>query len=244
MNQSLSYAGVDAHHQNGIVEKRIRDLQDLTRSSLIHAIRRWPDAINTSLWPYALRKATRSYNHSTPPNQDRTIAEIFSGTKVAPNLGHEHPFGCPVYVRASTPGGKAPKWESRARLGIYLGTSEQHASNVSLVLSLATGLVSPQFHAKHDDDFYSTSLTADNIVPKSEWQEKCGFLDKPQRSTTKGPVVAPKDVYDEVISVHPVDNHHQTEGAVYDQLEHPETVPPEENVKRLTYHIQREKHPT
>jgi hypothetical protein len=82
--------------ENGIVEKRIRDLQDLTRSSLIHAIRRWPDAVNTSLWPYALRKATKSYNNSTPPGETRTIAEIFSGTKVAPNLGHEHPFGCPV----------------------------------------------------------------------------------------------------------------------------------------------------
>jgi GAG-pre-integrase domain len=52
MGQSLSYAGVGAHHQNGIAEKRIRDLQDLARSSLIHAIKRWPDAINTHLWPY------------------------------------------------------------------------------------------------------------------------------------------------------------------------------------------------
>jgi hypothetical protein len=97
-------------------------------------------------------------------------------------------------------------------LGIYLCSSEQHASNVSLVLSLATGLVSPQFHAKHDDDFYTTSATSENIVPKSEWQEKCGFLDKPQRKTTKGPLMAPTDVYDEIVRLNPADNHQPTVG--------------------------------
>jgi hypothetical protein len=137
---------------------------------MIHAIRRWPDAINTSLWPYALRKATKLYNNSTPLDETRTIAEILSVTKVAPTLGHEHPFGCPVYVRASTSGsGKTPKWDSRARLGIYLGSSEQHSSNISLVLSLATGLVLPQFHAaKHDDDFYTTSATSDNMGSRND----------------------------------------------------------------------------
>jgi GAG-pre-integrase domain len=36
-NQSISLCGVNAHHQNGRVEKRIRDLQDLARSSILHA---------------------------------------------------------------------------------------------------------------------------------------------------------------------------------------------------------------
>ena len=35
--QTLTYAGVNAHHQNGIAERRIRTLQELARTMLIHA---------------------------------------------------------------------------------------------------------------------------------------------------------------------------------------------------------------
>ena len=45
----------------------------------------------------------------------------------------------------------------RSRLGIYLGTSQEHAASVSLVLNSNTGLVSPQFYIIHDDSFTSVS---------------------------------------------------------------------------------------
>lgn len=45
--QTITYCGVNAHFQNGIAEKRIRDLQYLTRTSLLHASNRWPKAIST-----------------------------------------------------------------------------------------------------------------------------------------------------------------------------------------------------
>jgi hypothetical protein len=38
--QRLTFSGVGAHHQNGRAEKRIRDLQDMARISIIHANRR------------------------------------------------------------------------------------------------------------------------------------------------------------------------------------------------------------
>jgi hypothetical protein len=41
INQNMSLCGVNAHHQNGIVEKRIRDLQELSRSSILHSQRMW-----------------------------------------------------------------------------------------------------------------------------------------------------------------------------------------------------------
>jgi transposase InsO family protein len=47
--QTISYAGVGAHHQNGIAEKRIGDLQHRATTLLLHAQRRWPDAINIHL---------------------------------------------------------------------------------------------------------------------------------------------------------------------------------------------------
>ena len=70
-------------------------------------------------------------------------------------MKHFHTFGCPVYalnerLQANNP---IASWNKRARLGINLGPSPRHARNVSLVLSLMTGLVSSQFHLVHDEFF-------------------------------------------------------------------------------------------
>ena len=50
-NQTLSFAGVNAHHQNGVTERQIRDLQEMTRTMLIQAARQWPQCITANLWP-------------------------------------------------------------------------------------------------------------------------------------------------------------------------------------------------
>jgi hypothetical protein len=39
--QGVTYAGVNAHHQNGIAVRRIWELQELARAMLIHANARW-----------------------------------------------------------------------------------------------------------------------------------------------------------------------------------------------------------
>jgi len=52
--QQLAFCGVNAHFQNGVAEKRMRDLSELAQTMLIHANRRWPDAVNHHLWPCAL----------------------------------------------------------------------------------------------------------------------------------------------------------------------------------------------
>jgi hypothetical protein len=52
-----------------------------------------------------------------------------------------------MYVphNAMAAGKKLDKWSERTRVGVYLGKSSQHARTVALVLSLTTGLTSPQF---------------------------------------------------------------------------------------------------
>ena len=58
-NQGLTFCSVNAHHQNGRAEKRIQDLCESTRSTLLHAMHRWPKAIHLALWPMALLYITK-----------------------------------------------------------------------------------------------------------------------------------------------------------------------------------------
>jgi len=98
--QGLTFAGVAAHHQNGIAERQIRELQEMTHTMLIHAHHRWPSAITLNLWLYALRMANDTIN--VMPNlklkDAQTPIESFTRTKVASNPKHWHLFRCPAYV--------------------------------------------------------------------------------------------------------------------------------------------------
>jgi hypothetical protein len=62
------------------------------------------------------------------------------------------------------------------RVGINLGYSSRHAQNVTLVLNLETGLVSPQFHCHHDDMFETTTGIQSRSIPRSKWQTKAGLM--------------------------------------------------------------------
>ena len=48
--QTLSFCGVNAHHQNGVAERRIRDVTEGARTALLHAAHHWPKAVHASLW--------------------------------------------------------------------------------------------------------------------------------------------------------------------------------------------------
>jgi hypothetical protein len=207
--QTISYCGVNAHFQNGIAEKRIRDLQDAARTMLLHAKHRWPNAITTNLWPYALRTANE-INASTPNLTDGiSPLEKFSGTKVKPKFRHFHTFGCPAYVLDNNLQGGAslPKWDERARVGIYLGPSLQHARSIALILNLTTGHTSPQFHAAFDDEF-TTTRGKGQILPVSNWQRVAGFtklktqaLARPT-SVREGAITS--NAYDKIPAISPV----------------------------------------
>jgi hypothetical protein len=180
--QGMSFAGVDAHHQNGKAEARIRRLQEMTRTSLLHAKRKWPQEINANLWPYALRMASDSIN-STPNLQDkkerRTPDQLFSGSTVDSNPKHWKHFGSPVYVlepALRSKSGIHNKWKDRSRVGIYLGRSPIHSRSIALVLNTETGLVSPQFHVQHDSNF-DTVKQLYSSTHVSQWQIKAGLTD-------------------------------------------------------------------
>jgi hypothetical protein len=96
--KTISYAGVNAHHQNGHAEGKIRDLQAMGRAMLLHAAHRWPAAVTANLWPYAVRMANDSINSAPQVPTGLSPMERFTQVDVAPRVRHSHTFGCPVYV--------------------------------------------------------------------------------------------------------------------------------------------------
>jgi hypothetical protein len=86
-------------------------------------------------------------------------------------------FGCPVFaLNNSLALNKAlPRLDPRARIGLNLGPSPTHARNVHLVLSLTTGLVSPQFHVRLDDFFETCKYGVTDGGLASTWQCLAGF---------------------------------------------------------------------
>ena len=175
--QTISYCGVNAHFQNGVAERAIRDVTETARTMLLHAKARWPACVHLCLWPYALRNAVHIYNTAPVLPDGTSRIEKFSGTAVGFRMKDNHTFGCPVFALQNdlAAGNKIPKWSPRARLGLNLGPSPNHARNVNLVLNLSTGLCSPQFHCRFDDFFETTQLSSSDVEVQCSWKRLSGF---------------------------------------------------------------------
>ena len=90
------------------------------------------------------------------------------------NTRHYHTFSCSVYVLDARLQGAGciTKWDKRVRVGAYLGRSPIHAVNVSLILNLSTGHVSPQLHVVFDETFSTVPSLKNRSVPAS-WKFIC-----------------------------------------------------------------------
>ncbi len=175
--QQLTFCGVNTHSQNGIVKHAIRYLSETAHKQLLHAQARWPAAAHLTLWPYSLRNAALLFN-TLPVLEDGTSRlERFSSICVGANMKHLHMFGCPVFAlqNALASGNKIPKWSPRAPLGLNLGPPPMHARNVYLVLSLSTGLVSPQYHCCFNNFSETTRHGAPDVSDTITWQQLAGL---------------------------------------------------------------------
>ena len=158
LNQTLSFSAPGAKHQNGIAERAIGTVSRLARANIMHLMLQWNNQCDLRLWPLAMNYAVWVYNR-LPNNRHLgglSPNEIWSRSRSDHSeLKRTHPFGCPVYVLDPTlqDGKKIPKWNSRARLGMFVGFSHEHSSLAPLVLNLQTGHISPQYHVIFDDKF-------------------------------------------------------------------------------------------
>jgi hypothetical protein len=168
-NQVITFCGVGSHHQNGIAEQKIKELTLGARTLLLHAKRMLPEYISTIRWPFALKHTEDRLNHLVHRSDGWTPYETLAGIDASKiKVSNFHTFGSPCYVldqRLQSGSSMIPKWELRAQMGIYVGRSPSHASNVALVLNPRTGHVSPQFHVVFDDDFTTVEYLCKMKVP-------------------------------------------------------------------------------
>jgi hypothetical protein len=173
----LTFCWVNAHFQNGIAAKAIRDLRESARKQLLHACQCWSATIHLALWPYALRSAIHLHN-TLPVLEDGTSRlEHFSSIRIGSKMKHHHAFGCPVFALENdlAAGSPIPHWSPRAHLGVNLGSSPSHARNVYLVLNLHTGCVSPQYHCRFDNFFERVRHGGPDISVPPAWQQLSGL---------------------------------------------------------------------
>jgi hypothetical protein len=168
-NQIITFCGVGSHHQNGIAERKIKDLTLCARTMLLHAKRMLPEYISTILWPFALKCAEDRMNNLVHRADGRTPYQTLTGLdQVKLDVSNFHTFGCPCYVldhRLQSGNSMIPKWEPRARMGLYVGRSPSHAANVALIFNPRTGHISPQFHVIFDDDFTTVPYLRTATIP-------------------------------------------------------------------------------
>ena len=164
--QTTTFAGVGAHHHNGVAERSIQTIMSMARTMMLHAAIRWPDAADTSLWPMAVDYAVHIFNHMPNPKTGLSPMDVFSGTKWPTHKCNDlQVWGCPVYVLDSTmqDGKKLPRWKTRSRRAVYVGLSKKHAATAPLVLNLTSLYISPQFHCVFDCWFATVIATATSI---------------------------------------------------------------------------------
>ena len=104
------------HLQNGIAEKKIWDLQEATRTSLLFALHKWPSMLSIHLWQYAMHMADEIMISTPTKDGDKSPQELFSSINISPKIQHFHTFACPTYVLDNALQGQyyQPKWQNRA----------------------------------------------------------------------------------------------------------------------------------
>ncbi|EJK58187.1 hypothetical protein THAOC_21711, partial [Thalassiosira oceanica] len=175
LDQKLTFCAVGAHHQNGLIENRNKQLTLGARTLLLDGMRKWPQMIDTMFWPFALRAQADRMNKLHLDKDDKTPeSKLYNVPLTDIPVKNFHPLFCPVYVldhRLHNAGGAGPpKWEPRSRIGVYCGHSPFHAGNVALVFNPQSGLISPQYHVVFDDEFTTVPHMERGEVPPN-WPE-------------------------------------------------------------------------
>ena len=110
--QTLSFCGVNYHHQNGKVETSTKDVTPGSFTPLIHTAHQYPEAIHKELWTSALKEYTNLRN-ALPTGfklgerigkkwltdtYNTSQMSKFTRNEIEANLNHLHTLESPVYA--------------------------------------------------------------------------------------------------------------------------------------------------
>ena len=87
------------------------------------------------------------------------------------DLRRAHVWRCPVHVLKPVlqDGKNMAKWFPRARLGMFMSFSLVYSLLVPLVLNIATGQISPQYHVVFDDQFSTVNSLPTEDSLEEQW---------------------------------------------------------------------------
>ena len=165
-SQISRFAGVGAHHHNGVAERAIQTIMSIARTMMLHAAIHWPDMADPSLWPMAVQHAVFLHNHVPSPTTGLCPHDLFFKTRWSQTKFHDlHVWGCPVYVLDKTlsDGKKLPRWMPRSHREVFMGLSPKKSSTVPLVLNPGTGAITPQYHVVFNDEFTTIGTNEDSM---------------------------------------------------------------------------------
>ena len=79
-SQIQQFAGVGAHHHNGVAEKAIQTIMSIARSLMLHSAIHWPEVSDPSLWPMVFQYATYLYDKVPDPSRGLCPDDLFTKT--------------------------------------------------------------------------------------------------------------------------------------------------------------------
>ena len=113
----ISFCGISAHHQNGIIENRNKQLTLGVHTMLLHGMRHWPQMIDIMFWPFAMKAMAAEHLNTLHVDNDGQTPESLMYGIVLESIPVKtfHTHFCPVCVRdhrlQSAGGPGPPKWE-------------------------------------------------------------------------------------------------------------------------------------
>ncbi|CAM8903741.1 unnamed protein product [Rhodiola kirilowii] len=138
--------------QNGVVERKNRTLEDMSRTMLIAS------GVPKSFWAEAVYAACHILNRASLRSMiGKTPYELLRGRK--PNIAHLKVFGCKYYVQNN---GKESlgKFDARSDQGVFVGYSSH--SKAYKVYNLRLEQVEESVHVRFDETVMAGHLSQDS----------------------------------------------------------------------------------
>eukprot|EP00957_Ditylum_brightwellii_P053413 4047959-Ditylum_brightwellii.AAC.1 len=155
----ITFCGVGAHHQNGIIENKNKTFTLGACTLFLHGMRYWPQMIYTMFWPFAMKAFAKQMNNLHVDLNSKTPESKMYGVSLNK---------IPVNAEGAGP----PKWKPRSCIRVYLGHSPFHAGSIALIFNPKSGCVSPQYHVIFDNDFTTVPfMDQGDILPN--WADLC-----------------------------------------------------------------------